>query len=74
MARVSLPMSVYKPLYNNRLPLCVAFDADSGGDIKGISALVLILPLKGVSMHIIEDRAVSESGKNVYSFLIMSDK
>ncbi|GAB7353451.1 hypothetical protein MBLNU459_g3914t1 [Dothideomycetes sp. NU459] len=48
-------------------PLCAAFDADSGGDIADIPALVGILAIKGVSMIIIEDKALSEPGKKANS-------
>lgn len=48
-------------------PLCAAFDADSGGDPKDIPALVTLLDLLGVSMIIIEDKAVSEPGEKVNS-------
>lgn len=48
-------------------PLCAAFDADSGGELSDIPTLVSILDIKGVSMIIIEDKAVSEPGKKVNS-------
>ena len=48
-------------------PLCAAFDADSGGDIADIPALVSILALVGVSMIIIEDKALSAPGQKVNS-------
>lgn len=44
-------------------PLCAAFDADSGGDVADIPALVAVLALVGVSMIIIEDKAISEPGQ-----------
>jgi len=50
-----------------RRPLCAAFDADSGGDVTDIPALVSILALVGVSMIIIEDKAISEPGMKVNS-------
>ena len=53
--------------------LCAAFDADSGGDITDIPALVSILALVGVSMIIIEDKAVSEPGQKVNSLKETSD-
>lgn len=48
-------------------PLCAAFDADSGGDINDISALVVLLNLVGVGMVIIEDKAVSAPGQKINS-------
>lgn len=50
-----------------RRPLCTAFDADSGGDVADIPALVAVLARVGVSMIIIEDRAVYEPGGKVSS-------
>jgi phosphoenolpyruvate phosphomutase len=50
-----------------RHPLCAAFDADSGGEAADIPALVALLDLVGVSMIIIEDKAVSEPGQKVNS-------
>ena len=51
----------------NSRPLCAAFDADSGGDIVDIPALVGLLALVGVGMIIIEDKAVAEAGGKVNS-------
>ena len=48
-------------------PLCAAFDADSGGDVADAPALVSTLALMGVSMVIIEDKAVSKPGRKVNS-------
>ena len=48
-------------------PLCAAFDADSGGDFTEIPPLVSTLALMGVSMVIIEDKAVSAPGQKVNS-------
>ena len=56
----------------NTRPLCAAFDADSGGDLADIPALVAVLATNGVSMVIIEDKAVSEPGKKVNSLLSTS--
>jgi phosphoenolpyruvate phosphomutase len=74
LTRASLATPVYKPLQNNGRPLCAAFDADSGGDAKDIPALVSVLALKGVSMIIIEDKAVGKPGEKVNSLLATSDK
>ncbi|KAJ5238456.1 hypothetical protein N7468_003075 [Penicillium chermesinum] len=49
--------------------LCAAFDADSGGDIADIPALVAVLTTIGVSMVIIEDKTLEEPGKKVNSLL-----
>ena len=51
----------------SRRPLCAAFDADSGGDVADIPVLVTVLAIKGVSMIIIEDKAISEQGTKVNS-------
>lgn len=56
-----------------RRPLCAAFDADSGGDMAEIPGLVAVLALVGVSMIIIEDKAVSEPGQKVNSLKDTSD-
>ena len=48
-------------------PLCAAFDADSGGDAAEIPALVAVLALVGVSMIIIEDKAISAPGQKINS-------
>ena len=47
--------------------LCAAFDADSGGDTADIAALVAVLAVVGVSMIIIEDKAISAPGQKVNS-------
>jgi len=52
--------------------LCAAFDADSGGDMKDIPALVGLLPLVGVGMIIIEDKAVSAPGGKINSLNVAS--
>lgn len=49
--------------------LCAAFDADSGGDIADIPALVAVLTAIGVSMVIIEDKSLEGPGKKVNSLL-----
>ena len=46
---------------------CAAFDADSGGDPEDIPALVAVLGIMGVSMVIIEDKAVEAPGQKVNS-------
>ncbi|KAJ4108659.1 hypothetical protein NW768_012191 [Fusarium equiseti] len=74
LTRASLATPVYKPLQNNGRPLCAAFDADSGGDVKDIPALVSVLELKGVSMVVIEDKALGKPGEKVNSLLATSDK
>ena len=56
----------------DRRPLCAAYDADGGGDIADIPALVSVLALVGVSMIIIEDKAVSEPGAKVNSLATTS--
>ncbi|KNG90871.1 putative phosphoenolpyruvate phosphomutase [Aspergillus nomiae NRRL 13137] len=50
-------------------PGCAAFDADSGGNLSDIPALVAVLETKGVSMIIIEDKALPEPGKKLNSLL-----
>ena len=74
LTRASLATPVYKPLQNNGRPLCAAFDADSGGDVKDIPALVSVLALKSVSMVIIEDKALGKPGEKVNSLLATSYK
>lgn len=49
-------------------PICGLFDCDSGGPLSEIPALVDVLEKLGVSMLIVEDKAVSEPGKKVNSF------
>ncbi|KAJ5293170.1 catabolic 3-dehydroquinase [Penicillium atrosanguineum] len=49
--------------------LCAAFDADSGGDVADIPALVAVLTTIGVSMVIVEDKTLEEPGKKVNSLL-----
>ncbi|KAI1486537.1 phosphoenolpyruvate phosphomutase-domain-containing protein [Biscogniauxia mediterranea] len=51
----------------NSRSLCAAFDADSGGDMADIPALVALLSLVGVGMVIIEDKAISAPGQKVNS-------
>ncbi|KAK6712349.1 hypothetical protein SNK03_006757 [Fusarium graminearum] len=72
LARAMLATPVHKPLQENGRSLCAAFDADSGGDVKDIPALVSVLALKGVSMIIIEDKAVGKPGEKVNSLLATS--
>lgn len=52
--------------------LCTAFDADSGGPIPEIPALVTTLARKGVSVVIMEDKEVFEPGKKVNSLAVSS--
>ena len=52
---------------NNCRPLCAVFDADSGGHVANIPALVALLASMGVSMIDIEDKSVCEPGKKVNS-------
>lgn len=52
--------------------LCTAFDADSGGPVGEISALVNTLAGKGVSLVIMEDKEVFEPGKKVNSLAATS--
>ncbi|KAJ4393321.1 hypothetical protein N0V93_002529 [Gnomoniopsis smithogilvyi] len=49
-------------------PLCAAFDCDSGGPLSEIPALVAVLEQMGVSMIVVEDKAVTAPGKKVNSF------
>ncbi|MCJ1375025.1 hypothetical protein MMC20_006259 [Loxospora ochrophaea] len=67
LKRATLMASNDNLLRKNRRPLCTAFDADSGGDVEDIPALVAVLAIEGVSMIIIEDKAVSEPGQKVNS-------
>lgn len=71
--RAILMQPVDKPLEHNTRQLCGAFDADSGGPINDIPALVTVLVLKGVSMIIIEDKAMAQPGQKVNSLLATSD-
>ena len=50
-----------------------AFDADSGGDKSDIDGLVQTLARQGVSMIIIEDKAVSKPGDKVNSLKASSE-
>lgn len=59
-----------KPM--GRRDLCTAFDADSGGPISEIPALVTMLASKGVSLIIVEDKEVFEPGKKVNSLAASS--
>ncbi|KAJ5263328.1 hypothetical protein N7478_010933 [Penicillium angulare] len=56
-------------LHNKGRSLCAAFDADSGGNIADIPALVAVLTTIGVSMVIIEDKTLEAPGKKVNSLL-----
>ncbi|RYP24500.1 hypothetical protein DL765_000520 [Monosporascus sp. GIB2] len=55
-----------------RRELCTAFDADSGGPVEEIPALIATLARKGVSVIIIEDKEVFEPGKKVNSLAASS--
>ncbi|CZR66293.1 related to phosphoenolpyruvate phosphomutase [Phialocephala subalpina] len=72
LKRATLMASIGNPQQESRRPLCAAFDADSGGDVADIPALVAVLAMNGVSMVIIEDKTVSEPGKKVNSLLTTS--
>ncbi|KAI9703364.1 MAG: hypothetical protein M1836_007932 [Candelina mexicana] len=50
-----------------RLPLCIAFDCDSGGDVAEISNLMALLVMLRVSMIVIEDKSVDKPGEKVNS-------
>ena len=52
---------------NDCRPLCAAFDADSGGNVAVIPALVALLACKGISMIVIEDKCVYGPGGKVNS-------
>lgn len=72
LRRALLMTPVQQPMQRNGRPLCAAFDADSGGDAKDIPALVAVLAIHGVSMIIIEDKAVARPGDKVNSLLATS--
>ncbi|PGH15474.1 hypothetical protein AJ79_02451 [Helicocarpus griseus UAMH5409] len=73
LQRAILMTPVYKPMQKNGRPLCATFDADSGGDVKDIPALVSVLAINGVSMVIIEDKPVARPGGKVNSLLAKSN-
>ncbi|QKX61397.1 uncharacterized protein TRUGW13939_08545 [Talaromyces rugulosus] len=56
----------------NGRPLCAAFDADSGGNIGEIPALVTLLSLVGIGMVIVEDKALTAPGQKVNSLAATS--
>jgi 2-methylisocitrate lyase-like PEP mutase family enzyme len=64
---------VYNPTYNNERQLCAAFDADSGGELEEVPTLVSILAINGISMIVIEDKALTRPGEKVNSLLATSD-
>lgn len=72
LQRALMMPPVDTPLEQNSRQLCGAFDADSGGAIEDIPTLVSVLNLKGISMIIIEDKALSEPGQKVNSLLTTS--
>jgi 2-methylisocitrate lyase-like PEP mutase family enzyme len=55
------------PQQNKCRGLCAAYDADSGGNVTEIPALIESLASAGVSMIVVEDKSVSEPGKKVNS-------
>lgn len=61
------------PEQDDRRALCAAYDADSGGNIANIPALVALLASMGVSMIIIEDKSVGKSGEKVNTLEETSD-
>jgi phosphoenolpyruvate phosphomutase len=68
LKRASLMTGVNdNPQQNDCRPLCAAYDADSGGNVADIPALVTLLASMGVSMIVIEDKSVCEPGKKVNS-------
>ncbi|OQE29900.1 hypothetical protein PENSTE_c002G05646 [Penicillium steckii] len=67
--RAILQATNLNALSSRSRPLCIAFDADSGGPISDIPALVAVLAEIGVSMVIIEDKVLKEPGKKVNSLL-----
>jgi len=73
LKRALLMTPVYHPTQKNERQLCAAFDADSGGELEEIPALVLILAINGISMIVIEDKAVTKPGEKVNSLLATSD-
>lgn len=66
----ALLLAYYSPIFQPRggRPICGLYDCDSGGPLEEIPALVAVLEKLGVSMLIVEDKAVSEPGKKVNSF------
>ncbi|KAI1811228.1 phosphoenolpyruvate phosphomutase-domain-containing protein [Poronia punctata] len=72
LERALLMTPIPKPVRNDKRKLCAAFDADSGGSIPDIPALVTALSIKGISMIIIEDKAVTKPGEKVNSLLATS--
>ena len=48
---------------NNRRPLCAAYDADGGGNIADVPALVALLASIGVSMIVTEDKSICKPGE-----------
>ncbi|KAJ5396779.1 phosphoenolpyruvate phosphomutase protein [Penicillium cosmopolitanum] len=67
--RAILQATNIKTLWPSDRPICAAFDADSGGPISDIPALVAVLVTIGVSMAVIEDKELKAPGKKVNSLL-----
>jgi phosphoenolpyruvate phosphomutase len=67
--RAILQATNIKSLWPSDRLLCAAFDADSGGPISDIPALVAVLVTIGVSMAVIEDKELKAPGKKVNSLL-----
>ncbi|CAI7678165.1 unnamed protein product [Penicillium pancosmium] len=67
--RAILQATNIKTLWPSDRPICAAFDADSGGLISDIPALVAVLVTIGVSMAVIEDKELTAPGKKVNSLL-----
>lgn len=67
--RAILQATNIKSLSPGVRPICAAFDADSGGPVSDIPALVAVLVTIGVTMVIIEDKELKAPGKKVNSLL-----
>ncbi|KAJ5965582.1 hypothetical protein N7481_012296 [Penicillium waksmanii] len=67
--RAILQATNIKTLWPSDRPICAAFDADSGGSISDIPALVAVLVTIGISMAVIEDKELKAPGKKVNSLL-----
>lgn len=67
--RAILQATNIKTLLPGDRQICAAFDADSGGPISDIPALVAVLVTIGVSMVVIEDKELKAPGKKVNSLL-----
>jgi phosphoenolpyruvate phosphomutase len=67
--RAILQATTIKTLWPSDRTICAAFDADSGGPLSDIPALVAVLVTVGVSMVVIEDKELKAPGKKVNSLL-----